>query len=103
LNGKPYSVLDLLQEHATDPLPHSSTDAQDTADPLPFKNTGRSQLKIVWRERSTEPVKKRVFMSETDTYPEDITVNEENGYYIVQPTESVVFLSKGALFPTKLN
>jgi hypothetical protein len=57
----------------------------------------------VWRERSTEPVKKKVFMSETGTYPEDITVNEENGYYIVHPTESVIFLSKGALFLTETN
>ena len=40
-------------------------------------------------------------MSETGTYPEDITVNEENGYYIVQPTESIVFLSKGVLCPPK--
>jgi len=76
-------------------------DVQDTADPLPFQNTDRSQLRIVWRERSTEPVKKRVFMSETGTYPGDITVNEENGYYIVQPTKSIIFLSKGALCPPK--
>jgi len=75
---------------------------QDTADPLPFKNTDRSQLQIVWQECSTEPVKKWVFMSETSTYPKDITINEENGYYIVQPTESIVFLSKGALCPTKI-
>jgi len=43
-------------------------------------------------------------MSETGTYPGDITVNEENGCYIVQPTESIIFLSKGALaLQKKLN
>ena len=67
---------------------------QDMDDLLPF-SSGDPPLKIVWRERVMQPVKKRVFMSETGTYPGDITVDEANGYYIVGPTESVIFLSKG--------
>ena len=90
LNARPYSVVDLLAD-----VPRNfSTAVQSMGDVLPFAGHNTLLPKIVWRERSSEPIKKKVFLSETGTYPQDITVNEENGFYIVQPHESVIFLSK---------
>ena len=94
LNGRPLSVTDLVAEYAEPSPDNNSTDAQNIGDLLPFAGGDASQPRIVWRERSQVPVKKKVFMSETGTYPQDITVNAENGFYVVQPHESVIFLSK---------
>ena len=90
LNSRPYSVVDLL----ADVPGNVSTAMQSMGDVLLATSHNTLLPKIVWRERSSEPIKKKVFLSETETYPQDITVNEENGFYIVQPHESVIFLSK---------
>jgi hypothetical protein len=84
LDDPPYSIADLLRELDTD----------RSIEPLPFSGRDTSHPLIVWRQRSEELVKKRVFMSETGTYLGDLAVNEESGYYIVHPHESVIFLSK---------
>lgn len=80
LKGPTYSVADLLATQMTDPLPMSEVTKSST--PL-----------IVWREHAAEaPL--RHFMSEVGPYREDIIVNADNGYYIVEPDMSVIFLSK---------
>jgi hypothetical protein len=64
LNGKPYSISDLLRE-----VPNSALgDPSPIGDLLPFSANDIFQPKIVWRQCSQEPIKKRVFMSETGTY-----------------------------------
>jgi len=80
LKGSTYSVADLL--------------ATQTADPLPMQETATSTTPlIVWRERTAgAPLK--CFMSEVGPHREDIIVDVEHGYYVVEPNQSVIFLSQ---------
>jgi len=101
LHGRSYSVADLLARNtfagasgvgmpdATGHLPFVQSDV-----PPPTQASDKFQPRIVWREHSNEPIRRKVFMSETGTYPHDISVTAENGFYIVLPHESVICLSK---------
>src|ERR1700734_2030291 len=70
LNGRPLSVADLIGDYLAQSPDNTSQDVQNTGDPLPFSDNDASQPRIVWRERSQVQVKRRVFMSETGTYPQ---------------------------------
>ena len=92
LHGRSYSVADLLARNTF--AGASGVGMPDATGPLPTQASDKFQPRIVWRERSNEPIRRKVFMSETGTYPQDISVTAENGFYIVLPHESVIFLSK---------
>jgi hypothetical protein len=50
-------------------------------------------IKIVWQQRSTgSPIKLKLVLADTQCHPGDAAVNAETGFYIVTPTESVIFL-----------
>lgn len=51
---------------------------------------------IVWRERSKDHVRLRPlqYMAESNPDIDDLVVNSKEGYYIVGPETSVIFLSK---------
>jgi hypothetical protein len=85
------SVADLIGEYLAQSLDNTFQDVQNIGDPLPFSDNDASQPRIVWRECSQVQVNRWVFMSETGTYPQDIAVNTENGFYVVEPHESVIF------------
>jgi hypothetical protein len=77
LNRKSYSAADLIAP----PSPSS-----DILNHLP-------SIKIVWRSRSAPgPIRKWVTES-IRLRDDDIVASAENGYYIVEEDESVIFLS----------
>jgi hypothetical protein len=80
LKNNKYSIADLLAAQEADSLPMLG--AISTSTPI-----------IVWRERADEATLKR-FMSEVGPHKQDIIVDPEHGYFVVEPDMSVVFLSK---------
>ena len=73
LNNQPKSVSDILED-----------------------NLKGTSIGIVWREReSSTPIALRSVLADTNCRPQpDVIVNETTGFYVVGPTESVMFLSK---------
>jgi hypothetical protein len=55
-----------------------------------------TNIRIIWRERdSSTPIALRSVLADTDCRSQpDAVVNETTGFYVVSPTESVMFLSK---------
>jgi hypothetical protein len=60
-----------------------------------IEDTGN--VKIVWRNRRDTPsIKPRSVLADTVCYSGDAVVNMETGFYIVEPDESVIFISSAA-------
>jgi hypothetical protein len=57
-----------------------------------------SDVKIVWRNRRDSPtgIKPRSVLADTMCYSGDAVVNMETGFYIVEPDESIIFISSAA-------
>ena len=54
-------------------------------------------IKIMWKNREwSSPIKLRSVLADSKCYPGDAVVNVENGFYIVPPDESVIFVSSAA-------
>jgi hypothetical protein len=70
LNAKPVSIQDILLD------------------------AGISSIKIVWRERSeTSTINLKSVLADTQCHPGDAVVNVKTGFYVVEPGESVIFVS----------
>ena len=55
-----------------------------------------TSISIVWHEReSSSPITLQSVLADTDCRSQpDAIVNETTGFYVIEPTESVIFLSK---------
>ena len=55
-----------------------------------------TSIRIVWRERElSTPITPRSVLADTNCRTQsDAIVNETTGFYVVSPTDSVMFLSK---------
>ncbi len=84
LRGKPRPISEIIQ---------AAGDGDDGAEP-----------RIIWRNRgaAARPIQLRSVLADTKCRSgDDAIVNEASGFYVVGPTESVIFLSKsnGAYAP----
>lgn len=63
-------------------------------------DTAAGDVKIIWRKRDeTSSIKLKSVLADTRCHPGDAAVNAGTGFYVVEPGESVIFVSalpKGA-------
>lgn len=79
--------------------------AQSVSELMQAAENGDTGVRVVWRNRDTAcPIKCCSVLADTKCRPhDDAIVDEANGFYIVEPAESVIFLSKSSgeyLIPT---
>src|SRR5580765_7154055 len=59
------------------------------------ENGAATEVQIVWRNRMASPIKLRSVLADTKCRTQnDVIVDEANGFYAVEPADSVIFLSK---------
>lgn len=55
-----------------------------------------SGVKVVWRNQRDSSIKLRSVLADMVCYSGDAVVNIETGFYVVEPGESVIFISSAA-------